>query len=269
MTAEAIARALNGRRCGQSWMAPCPAHDDHHPSLSITERHGRLLVHCHAGCPQAAVIKALRGCGLWAEQPAQPAPNRPKPEDEWLEWRPGVRYPAAWGRIVREYVYQDADGEPLYSVFRTEPKNFRQGYRNAAGSWIWYKHPQQLPYRLPLIVDAKFVFVCEGEKDVNALAEWGFTATCNAGGAGKWRAEWGPLFAGKTIIIIPDADEPGRAHARQVAEALLPHAQRVILLPLPDGTKDIYDYFEGGGSEVWLCQTIDRLLTATEVRIAA
>ncbi|MER3481310.1 MAG: hypothetical protein C4327_12775, partial [Meiothermus sp.] len=42
----------------------CPAHDDRHPSLSLTERNGRLLLHCHAGCTQQAVIAALRRDGL-------------------------------------------------------------------------------------------------------------------------------------------------------------------------------------------------------------
>ena len=41
-------------------MARCPAHDDHEPSLSITEaKDGKVLVHCHAGCDQRDVIDAL------------------------------------------------------------------------------------------------------------------------------------------------------------------------------------------------------------------
>jgi hypothetical protein len=48
-------------------MARCPAHDDSTPSLSIREtRDGTLLVHCHAGCEQSAVIAALQDRGLWA-----------------------------------------------------------------------------------------------------------------------------------------------------------------------------------------------------------
>ena len=62
-----IAVALGGHRAGNCWMARCPAHDDSTPSLSIREtRDGKLLVHCHAGCEQAAVIAALQARGLWA-----------------------------------------------------------------------------------------------------------------------------------------------------------------------------------------------------------
>jgi hypothetical protein len=65
-SAEAIARALNGRRCRNGWSARCPAHDDHNPSLSITEdRDGRVLLHCFAGCPQWLVISTLRPARLF------------------------------------------------------------------------------------------------------------------------------------------------------------------------------------------------------------
>ena len=66
VTAEVMAQALGGRRAGSAWMARCPAHDDHVPSLAIDERSdGTVLVCGHAGCSQHAVINALtaRGCG--------------------------------------------------------------------------------------------------------------------------------------------------------------------------------------------------------------
>ena len=50
MSAESIARALGGFRAGSAWMARCPAHDDHEPSLSIEGGGGKVLVRCHAGC---------------------------------------------------------------------------------------------------------------------------------------------------------------------------------------------------------------------------
>jgi len=51
---------LNARRSGRGWIAKCPAHDDHEPSLSISEgADGRALVKCHAGCTLDAVLSAL------------------------------------------------------------------------------------------------------------------------------------------------------------------------------------------------------------------
>lgn len=76
MTAREIAVMLGGRRSGSGWVARCPAHEDRTPSLSISERGGRVLVHCHSGCAQASVIGALRERGLW------PQPERTQTPEE-------------------------------------------------------------------------------------------------------------------------------------------------------------------------------------------
>jgi len=56
------------------------------------------------------------------------------------------------------------------------------------------KGVELIPYRLPELITAakagETVFVAEGEKDVAALVANGFTATCNAAGAGKWRNDY-------------------------------------------------------------------------------
>ena len=45
MHARTIAKALGGRKAGAGWMARCPAHDDHEPSLSITPgEDGKVLL---------------------------------------------------------------------------------------------------------------------------------------------------------------------------------------------------------------------------------
>jgi len=68
MTGESIAKALDGRKVGGSWMARCPAHHDRKPSLSIRDADdGKVLIHCHAGCDQLGVIAVLRSLGLWKD----------------------------------------------------------------------------------------------------------------------------------------------------------------------------------------------------------
>jgi hypothetical protein len=42
-----------------SWLGHCPVHDDKNPSLSITEKNNKILVHCHAGCSQDELAKEL------------------------------------------------------------------------------------------------------------------------------------------------------------------------------------------------------------------
>lgn len=43
-----------------SWLARCPAHDDHSPSLSIRDlEDGRILVHCFAGCNVHEIVSSV------------------------------------------------------------------------------------------------------------------------------------------------------------------------------------------------------------------
>ncbi|MGH2451629.1 MAG: hypothetical protein ACRDGE_10250 [Candidatus Limnocylindria bacterium] len=49
----------------------CAAHPDEKPALNLSERDGRVLVHCFAGCSQDAVIEALRERGLWPKARAK------------------------------------------------------------------------------------------------------------------------------------------------------------------------------------------------------
>src|SRR5689334_11834217 len=74
MDAREVTANLGGKWTGRQGSARCPAHDDRHPSLSVSDgANGKLLVHCHTGCEQIDVIEALRTRGLWPEN--QPTPQ--------------------------------------------------------------------------------------------------------------------------------------------------------------------------------------------------
>lgn len=107
-----------------------------------------------------------------------------------------------------------------------------------------------VPYRLAQVLKAHTVFLPEGEKDVAAIERLGFTATTNPCGAGKWRKEYNPHFKGKRVIILPDNDESGRAHALEVARNLhgVAASVKVVELPgLPD-KGDVSDWIKAGGT---------------------
>jgi len=122
-------------------------------------------------------------------------------------------------------------------------------------------------YRLPELAIAilfeEMIFVVEGERDVGTLRSNKLTATCNPGGAGKWRAEYSESLRGADVVIVPDNDKAGHEHAQQVAAALHGIAKRVRVLDLaeiwsgcPD-KGDVSDWFASGG-------TVDKLRVAVE-----
>jgi putative DNA primase/helicase len=234
MTAYAIARGLQARRSGSSWMAKCPAHDDRSPSLAIRESQGKILLHCHAGCTQRDVIESLKARGLWESGKCDPA-----------------------RAIVATYDYCDEYGELLYQVVRYQPKDFAQRHPNGSGGWIWKKGRRQVLYRLPEVLEAPIVFVVEGEKDVETLRSHGFAATTNAGGAdAPWLPSFTEALTGREVILIPDNDTPGRKRVLRIARALLGRAARIIVWE-PEGVKDISHWFSDGHSELELIAEVE------------
>lgn len=56
-----IVYSLGGTIRNGKAMCRCPAHADKSPSLSITEKDGRVLMHCFAGCTFEQVMDAMKG----------------------------------------------------------------------------------------------------------------------------------------------------------------------------------------------------------------
>ena len=65
-----LIQTLHAVKRGKEWLALCPAHDDHSPSLSITlSNDDKILVHCLAGCEQDDVISCLKAMDIWPSGP--------------------------------------------------------------------------------------------------------------------------------------------------------------------------------------------------------
>ena len=144
----------------------------------------------------------------------------------------GIWEPAGMAADAQQtvYVYENAAGARVFDVvrFETAPgqKTFRQRH-GPPGAYVWRRPAagRGLLYRLPAVVAAIQVqapiLIVEGEKDVERLAMLGVTATCNAGGAGKFTREHAQHLAGAADVrIVPDDDTPGREHATRVLEQL-------------------------------------------------
>jgi len=212
---------------GTSWQ--CPAHDDGSPSLSVTNGAKGVIMNCHAGCATEDIVAAL---GL----------TMPDLFDEPLEKRERPR-------VVAEYPYCDEHGEMLMVVRRLEPgydgerKTFRQFKPDGAAGVSGIR---RVLYRLPEVVAAAqangVITVCEGEKDVDNARKHGLVATCNVGGAGKWRDEYTEALRGAAeVVVVADRDEPGRKHAAQVAESVT-RAGIPVRVVEPARGKDLSDH---------------------------
>ena len=237
--------------------AHCPAHKDHRASLSVAvgDKDGTAVLKCHAGCTVPAILAAV---GL-------------KMEDLFSGTkRTGRR------RLGATYDYQDEDGNLLYQVVRYDPKDFKQRRPDGRGGWIWkMKGVRRVPYHLPELMKANksaSVLIVEGEKDVDRLAALGLLATCNPGGAGKWKnldqETVRTAFRGRNAVIVPDDEEVGREHARDVARRLQPVAAGVRLLELPrrpgmpERGADISDWLDAGGTR----EELERLIAEARPR---
>jgi putative DNA primase/helicase len=227
-----LGRFPAAKKSRSGYVATCPAHEDKHPSLSVTAKAGKVLLHCHAGCSVEAVCAAagIEPRDLFLPEP-KTAPRR---------------------RIAATYDYRDETGGLLFQSVRYEPKSFRYRRPDGAGGHGWNLAGARLVlYRLPELLGADRaspVFIVEGEKDVDSLCAIGVTATCSPMGALKWRDEYGEHLRGRHCVILPDNDDPGRRHAHLVAQSLLQHADQISILELPGlpDKGDVSDWLAAG-----------------------
>jgi 5S rRNA maturation endonuclease (ribonuclease M5) len=239
---EVLLPRLEGiKASGGSWMAKCPAHEDAKASLHIA--YGKLqpvVMTCHAGCERDDILKAI---GLTWDDLCKPRDGKPAVKGEWT--------PA--GDAIAVYDYVSEDGELLFQVLRTADKQFRQrtpdSSRQSGYRWS-LEGVRRVIYRLPKVIEAVkdgyIIWVVEGEKDVHALEGIGEVATCNPGGAGKWRPEYSELFRDAIVRIVADKDKPGQAHARQIAASLEDIAATVEIAEGAGECKDISEHLAAG-----------------------
>ena len=242
--ARVLSRLRGLKQSGSGkWVALCPAHNDHNPSLSIAiGTSGKLLLACMANCKCSteAIVRAL-GCNM-----AGLFPDNQKP-------RP---------KIVKVYSYFGRDGQLSYQTVRYFPKDFKQRRPNPDYNpnepdgdgnqpFIWnLEGVERVPYRLSELLLAiqkdKRVVIAEGEKDADALWEIGVAATTNACGAGHWEARWNEHLKGCCVAVTEDNNQSGRERCAFIAKSLAGIAAKVKVVTfrdMPDAA-DVSDWLK-------------------------
>ncbi len=236
------------KRSGKNYSARCPAHDDHNPSLSLSEgEDGKLLMHCHAGCKVENICDALEITtrDLFPNKNTSSKDSNP---------------------ITTEYIYRRCDGVPLYKKIRQEPgangkkKDFRILSRSEVGSWSFgLKEKARVLYQLPDVIEAtkegKDIYIVEGEKDAERLLMEELTATTPIEGAGSaLRKEYAEQLKGANVVLLYDEDRAGHLRRDQWISLLTGTVKSLRVVALPDlefqenHGQDVSDWFLAGHS---------------------
>ena len=165
------------------------------------------------------------------------------------------------------YPYYKADGNPCLFQVRFDPPHPKA--KDGKTFQVWHPVPDGFvagsppglkplyrPQGTPLdhLKAAEKIVVVEGEKCCEALqAEVGTTSSVTTwpGGSAAWqKANWKPL-AGKHVILLADADEPGRKCMVEIAHHLrsLGNGELQLILPEGDTKEDVADWIVAGNAQ--------------------
>jgi hypothetical protein len=276
-------------RGSDAFMASCPLHTDHSPSLSVTWREstpagrgGAVLLHCFSCQGAAGDIAAALGMRLAdlfdnpvpPAVPAASAQQRRRPAPGKFTRRAGTRGPLpARITIIRDraehvwrrvwvYTYTTIGGTPVQQVIREEcncngqpHKRFQQRYRHGR-QWVYRKPEGFTPvlYRPTAMRTAattgEWIWITEGEKDADTLTALGRLATTNAQGAASFPDQLVSQFHGLKVAIVADRDLAGYQRAIGLYQQLQQSAAQVAVL-LPGLEADKADMTDHAEAGLW------------------
>lgn len=292
---------------GNGYNVHCPAHSDNKASLSVTSGKKGVLFKCQAGCLTPDIVQAV---GLtMADLFFQPVSQNGHHQNGTVTNNGSKKW-----QLIETYDYFKPDGSPAFQVQRmlsAKGKEFPIRWKNDSGEWVngtsageyflaygewWRVKPttnknlprRQYPalqmylYKLPELLASDYddyVFIVEGEKDVDRCRSLGLIATCNPQGAGKWQLEYNQYFENRIVVIIPDNDPPpsvdpitgkpikgfqGQSHAKEIFDSLAFTDATALVLDLPGLPikGDISDWFDAGNTADQLRALVDKALSS-------
>jgi hypothetical protein len=241
----------------REWRGACPIHNGTGPNFAVNRESGHWFCHsqCQCGGDIIRLEQELSGVGFH-----EALLNIGSIIGRDLSGNVDCKH--NWSK-AEFFPYNDENQKLLFHVCRADCLHCRE-------KRIWQQTPdggrrlgdvRRILYRLHRLVDAKMVYIVEGEPKVHALATWDLIATCNPGGAGNWRDEYSEFLAGKKVVVVPDNDPAGESHANKVVSKLLPVCSQVAILRLPGlpPKGDIVDWQAAGHTKGEFLDLVDQL----------
>ena len=200
----------------------------------------------------------------------------------WMAWSHGCAFEDRRSTLGRDasgqangggpghtpvYASTDEAGTPVFEVERRRAaggrgQQFRPRHTAADDAVVWTRPPagRGLVSPLPVVTRAikhqDLVVVVAGETDADRLTALNRCTPCNAGGASasSRHSKWTPRHAAHVsgaarVVVIPDADAAGLAHAESVARSVAGTAERVQVVD-----SAAFGHVHGRGDDVskWL-----------------
>lgn len=223
----------------------CPAHEDSNPSLSISDKQGRVLLHCHAGCEVTAIVDAL---GLKLSDLFD-RPEAPKRKEVACYEYNGLR-----GERLLKIRYELPDGSKSFAWFRETGDGTRASGLGGAEPHLY----RSVEVREAIEHGAR-VILNEGEKAAErARTHTGdesldYIPTCAAWGASSFdsserAARIAAQLAGARVLAVVDRDDAGRRWAEKVLSALrgVVAELKFVEAALDSPKADLFDHLEAG-----------------------
>lgn len=219
-----------------SWKCNCPAHQDGQASLSVTDKGGKIMLHCFAGCDTGAVVQAA---GLRMADLFDQGQQIPQPSSYGLTLRTYAM--AKHLEIAQLATWHVSDCRRTSKAGREYP-GVRMEYRNAAGEvtatryrmaldksqgkdlrFVWEKGSKIGLYGLWLIAgwDKSYVILVEGESDAQTLWAQGYQAL-GIPGASTWmdHRDAAELEGFARIYVHIEQDGGGSGLYRTITEGI-------------------------------------------------
>jgi replicative DNA helicase len=249
---EALPRA---HRRGDDWSACCPSHDDKNPSLTwTTGTDGRVLMNCHAGCTNEAIVESM---DRTMADLFEPSSNGHAPAAKPVDRRP-----------TRKWTATDTAGK-TWTHYRTDLNGEKRVWWAPTGVRVNALRPYGMETLTP---GPDLVVMVEGEPAADALRSAGQLAVATYGTSYRPVPEALADLTGHIVVLWPDADtDPakGRAHMLDMAARLRPIVAELRWIEPPADVPDGWDAANASREQIAaLIQTAGKMPVDPEDSVA-